>query len=78
MSDIDEHVKKVKEIRATLFVNDNVPPNASDEVMTALAVYESALKAEGVGEIKETLGQLAPLFTAFIEGLTEAASAKKP
>lgn len=78
MSNIDEYVKKVKEIRNTLFVDDSVPSNASDEVMTALAVYESALKAEGVGEIKETLGQLTPLFTAFVEGLTEAASAKKP
>jgi hypothetical protein len=75
MQNIDKHVEMVRIIRRRLFPND--APTA-DQITVALAVYESALKAEGVGEIKETLGQLAPLFTAFVEGLTEAANAKKP
>jgi hypothetical protein len=75
MQNIDKHVEMVCIIRKRLFPN-NAP--TAEHMMTALAVYESALKAEGVGEIKETLGQLAPLFTAFVEGLTEAANSKKP
>lgn len=74
---IDDHVNMIKTIRTSLFVNDASMDNPAQEVYAALAVYEFALKVEGVGEIKETLSAFTPLFTAFVEGLQEAAAADK-
>lgn len=71
MSNFDEHVKNIKAVRASLYANDDKLSDPSEEIMTALAVYESALKAQGVGEIKSVLGELAPLVVSFIDGLKE-------
>jgi|WetSurMetagenome_2_1015567.scaffolds.fasta_scaffold00224_9 hypothetical protein len=73
----NEHITKIKSIREELFPA-SYGAYTAEQTRAALDVYEFSLKAEGVSEIEETLGQLAPLLTVFIEGLTEAASAKKP
>jgi hypothetical protein len=74
---MNEYIAKINSIREKLFPS-SYGKYTAEQTKVALKAYEIYLKAEGVGEIKGTLGQLEPLFTAFIEGLTEAANAKKP